>query len=66
VNAEHHSGDGFYFRRETDGSVRVRVTAQRETTLAANEWASVVAAVSARGDDGETFRAALALHEGRA
>ncbi len=72
-----HSSDGWYWRRCADGSVAIvrriqepddrgariyRITAAHRLT--ASQWASIVAHASARGETGETFRAALAFHEG--
>ena len=68
--SEFHSRDGFFFSRGRDGDVQVRVGARTDashtvasTVLTASEWASVVAAVSARGETGETWREALDSHE---
>ena len=67
-----HSRSGFYFTREKDGSVRVRIavgklgefsewddSTLREIVLPPNEWASVVASVEAGGEGGESYRRAL-------
>lgn len=70
---EFHSRDGFYFTRTADGSVRIRIAESgmanaptlREVTLPENEWASVVAFVSAHGETGETWQAARKFHAGR-
>lgn len=66
-----HAQDGFYFHRNGDGSVTVQVTETpkvgspvlRGIDLEPSAWASVVAAVCARNETGETYREALAFHE---
>ncbi len=74
----HHVRNGFFAERLEDGRVRlVKTTGARPTTetgatmqfeelLTAAEWASLVACVSARGEDGVTWREALDLHERKA
>jgi hypothetical protein len=63
-----HARDGWYFRREDDGSVRILAPdslgpgAQQAIVLDASTWASVVASVSAAGETGETYRTALLFH----
>jgi hypothetical protein len=65
-----HAHDGWYFRREADGRVRISIMdgpqadAQpiRGLVLDASSWASIVASVSGRGENGERHRAALAFH----
>jgi hypothetical protein len=71
----HHVRNGFYAERLPDGGVRLvktsgpaptappGATAQFEELFTPSEWASLVAAVCARGEDGNTWRAALELHE---
>ncbi len=69
----HHAKDGLYFERQVDGSVRVTFRADLrrrywcegdfEVILAPLTWASVVAAVSKRGQVMEVIEAALRLHE---
>jgi hypothetical protein len=73
-----HLRDGWYFRREENGAVRIM---HRETptshylstdlTIPAEGWASIVCSVSIDGETGERWQAALefhgaerALHEG--
>ena len=72
-----HWQHGIYFRRLDDGSVetRIRLTA-KEVNLAVwtggeayrveiippNEWASIVAHVTTRGDTADAYADALALH----
>ena len=73
-----HARDGLYFERLPDGSVRVLCKRKQpgvwvsgapvdersfEVVLYPSTWASVVAAVSRRGDLCEVFEAALRLHE---
>lgn len=73
-----HARNGFCFERMGDGSVRIQKVlygkspvdpnAQSvevgfsEATIPANEWASVVAHVSERGESSETFQTALRFH----
>lgn len=65
-----HARDGWCFRREDDGSVRILAPdsigpgAHQMVTLDASTWASVVASVSAAGETGETYRCALGFHGG--
>lgn len=65
----YHARLGFYFERLQDGSVRLK----REhppgsgqialsITITAEEWASVVASMSLRGETGETHAEALERH----
>lgn len=62
----YHLRGGFYFRG-VGGAVTISVKcgddSYREVTVAPNEWASAVAAVSARGDVQSAWRDALDLHE---
>lgn len=70
VIGEFHARSGFYFKRLPDGSVRVRVTMEpahgsptfQAIELPENEWASVVASVSRRGEDATTWQAARNFH----
>jgi hypothetical protein len=67
-----HSRDGWYFKRLENGSVWIRKTVtptvdsavEHELLIPANEWASIVAAVSASGDTAGTYAAASILHAG--
>ncbi|MFI7126011.1 hypothetical protein ACIBQ1_09975 [Nonomuraea sp. NPDC050153] len=67
-----HAKNGWYFRREDDGSVHIAAPdsmgpgASQVVTLDANTWASVVASVSATGETGDTFSQALVFHAGEA
>jgi hypothetical protein len=67
-NPGFHAHDGWYFRRETDGSVRILGPdslgpgAHQAVTLDVATWASAVASVTAQGETAETFEAASALH----
>lgn len=66
-----HARDGWYFRRQADGAVRILAPdslgpgAHQLVDLDANTWASVVASVSAVGESIETWREALAFHKGQ-
>jgi hypothetical protein len=60
-----HSRDGFNFRGRGD-AVTIAVKCEggyRVVTLPPNEWASVVAAVSKRGDVQPAYSDALRTHE---
>jgi len=64
-----HWRDGWYFRRNPDGSVRVmlREGPQSEwlrvdVTVPANEWASIVCSVSVGGETGERWEQAKRFH----
>lgn len=64
-----HATGGWYFRREDHGSVFLTAPdslgpgAHQVVTLTPETWASVVASVSARGDNVNTFIAAHHLHQ---
>ena len=66
-----HWRDGWYFRRLENGTVHVEHVAPPDRGLKEpdmqfdippNEWASIVAAVSAQGETGETYKASTELH----
>lgn len=67
-----HAREGWYFRREEDGSVRIMAPdslgpgARQVVTLDANTWASAVASVSAEGETADTFGRARDFHQGGA
>lgn len=67
MNAMFHAHSGWYFQRRGDG---VRVTRKAETAEAdtvdfdAETWASIVAAVSAQGENAQTFATALEFQLG--
>lgn len=69
-----HLRDGFFFERVADGGVRIvytrpgkrfRGSVTAETTVPENEWASVLAFVSAPGENIETWQTARRFHAGR-
>lgn len=66
-----HARDGWFFRREDDGSVHIAAPdslgpgASQAVTLDANTWASVVAFVSRDGETAESFAAAVRFHNGK-
>lgn len=62
LRAGYHASDGLYFRRLRNGGVEIQATGRRLVELTANTWASAVASVSARGETGDTYRAALLFH----
>ena len=65
-----HARDGWYFRREDDGSVHIAAPdslgpgASQVVTLDAETWTSVVASVSRNGDNVNTYIAAHRFHDG--
>lgn len=69
-SGDFHSQDGLMFKRRHDGSVRVWVVefpgdkTVFETILPATSWGSVMATMSAHGETGPTWRAAVAIHHG--
>lgn len=65
----YHIESGIYIERMADGGVRIfRETGTEKADLfrvAGSVWASMVAHVSAHGETGETYWAALGFHEGK-
>ena len=66
-----HVQDGLYFRRTEDGSVEVGKNdgfssspIEIETIIPANSWGTVVATVSAFGDNPTSHRFILDFHSG--
>lgn len=65
-----HANDGLFFDRNDDGSVTVSVAdgfgadPRESVTVDPGTWASAVASVSHRGEDGPTWREALRFHQG--
>jgi hypothetical protein len=61
-----HWRDGWYFKRLEDGAVRVMFVAGEyvytRLHIPPNEWASIVCSVSAGGETGERYEAALQFH----
>jgi hypothetical protein len=70
VSKGFHARDGWYFRREDDGSVHIAAPdslgpgASQVVTLDADTWASVVASVSRNGETIDMFAAARRFHNG--
>lgn len=66
-----HLRSGLHFQRGDEGEVTIVKTdgqafdpvIQWEVVVPAEEWASVVASVGARGETGDTWREALAYHQ---
>ncbi len=63
----YHWRDGWMFKRMPDGSVRIRKYREQEPRIVEAiippfEWASIVAAVSARGESGRTHTEAGLVH----
>lgn len=57
----YHLRDGFYFAREDSGYITIQVQAPEgkvSVTVPQSEFASAMAAVSRRGETGETFHEA--------
>ncbi len=68
----YHWKDNWFFKRGADGTVVVRHD-NKEThrpdvslLIPPNEWASIIASVSARGETAEQYAAATDFHNGRA
>lgn len=64
----YHLKDGLFFQRTANGGVLITKKnadgrSGYDIIVPASEWASVVAAVSARGENGQTHGDALDLHE---
>lgn len=65
-----HAKDGWYFRREPTGGVRILSPAAygpgsgQTVVLDESTWASAVASVSVHGESAESFAAARQLHGG--
>jgi hypothetical protein len=67
-----HWTDGWYFKRQPDGSVRIMrpsmssVSAmeylQIDIVIPPNEWASIICSVSAEGENGDRWNAAQDFH----
>lgn len=64
-----HWSGGLYFRRMEDGTVEMTQTKGGQTDdiewqreIPPSEWASIVAAVSYQGENGDTYRTALGFH----
>ena len=60
----YHLREGWYFDRLEDGEVRVRTAGGAVVTMAPEEWASVVASMSHRGEDYTTYRLAYVAQMG--
>lgn len=60
-----HAREEWFFKRLPGGSVRITSVkpTPRAVVLDPSTWASIVAAVSATSETGETYRAALAFHQ---
>ncbi len=63
-----HWRDGLFFERLTGGTVRVfrqqpEQEAQEVALIPPSEWASIVASVSERGENGDTHREAERFHQ---
>lgn len=61
-----HAGHGLYFSRLMDGSVTIRIESvgglEVERTVSPDTWASIMAAVCARGEDTDTWHEARQFH----
>ena len=66
-----HFKDGWFFRRMREGSVLITLVDEKTDGQIAriavdpSSWASIIAAVSAKGDTGENWNIAKKLHEGK-
>lgn len=61
----YHWRDGWTFERLPNGSVEIAEGRSSRAVIPPQEWASIVAAMSARGENAETYTAALDAHERR-
>lgn len=62
---EYHWRYGWMFKRDDDGSVEIwnhRLLGGNRLIIPPNEWASITASVSAKGETGEQFTAAETFH----
>ena len=62
---KYHWRDGWYFERGTNGNVVITPPKGDNVgpiIIPYNEWASIIAAVSEKGETGEQYQAALKLH----
>ena len=57
-----HTHDGWLFERTENGGVKMTASNVPVHELTAEAWTSIVAHVSARGEDGATYREALDFH----
>lgn len=62
-----HWKDNWFFERREDGAVRIyhldeHGIADEDIEIDADSWASIVASVSARGENAETFNEARQFH----
>jgi hypothetical protein len=72
VYGRHHWRCGVYFQRQEseEGTVEITLPVDQPDTnnpvtvlsIPAAEWASIVAAVSAKGENADTYRRAVELH----
>lgn len=62
VGARLHWRDDWYFQRTKLGAVLLTLPDKSQKMIPPNEWASIVASVSARGETGDTFREAATFH----
>lgn len=63
-----HVADGLFFRRSDDGAVQIGRGKSFDSveiiqTMDASSWGSVVSSVCARGENYETYNAALIFHQ---
>lgn len=63
MSAEFHAKDGLYFRRTDHGGVEIRL-GDRIVELDYSVWSSVVASVSAEGENAVSYRTARWFHMG--
>lgn len=61
-----HYRDGLYFVRQQDGAVRIQEEAEGESIVVSvidpHSWSSVVASMSAGGEDARTYEQARDFH----
>lgn len=57
-----HYRDGVYFVRQQDGAVRIEQGDKEIAVIDPHSWSSVVASMSAPGEDARTYEAARDFH----
>jgi hypothetical protein len=73
MDQTYHLRDGWHFTRLPDGRVYIQVIPPDDNApgplaranITPDEWASIVAAVSATGETGASYAAARRLHQGQ-
>lgn len=58
-HTQYHFKNGYYFERLPQGNVKITTPGGDSIEASANEWASIVAAMSADGETARTYNDAL-------